>query len=66
MDTMDVMYWGTVLMIMGFLATWTEPRYGLLEVLFRGALEEIGRWLMRVGAVIFSLGFVAHLATLAL
>lgn len=64
--TEQVMIGGAVIMVMGFLAAWTDRAYGVIHILLLEDFEDIGRWLMRAGAAIFSLGFAAHLFTLVL
>lgn len=57
-----VLWSGVALAVLGAVLTWSY--HFLVSVFFEEVSEAVGRWLMRIGAVVAVVGALAHLATI--
>ena len=59
----DVLVYGLVLLVSGFMMRWTTWAYGLGQVLWPDLYDEIGLWLLRLG---IAMAFVGALAVVVI
>lgn len=59
---LSVMWVGVVVMVVGFMAKWTDRTFGLVQVLYPDLFEWIGDQLMRLGFVVAVVGGLVWVA----
>jgi uncharacterized membrane protein len=55
--------YGAVGVFVGFAMRWTSWTFGLSQVLYPELYEQVGFWLVRLGIVVASVGYLGYLIT---